>query len=219
MRPLTHAQAALAVQNLCIGSLLNQEELRNELAPLVRRPRLGTYTLTAEVPGWLVSALDPASKRVAVTLSSFPTRDGFDQLLVITLQCARNQIRMTMALSDPQIKLFIADAMKNETISILLGAENSTARVAMDIPLSFEEPQELSYYLGASQPSPSGVMRLLQLTAAATQLDFLPSLVQGMEVTGIVTIVVASNSNQQLLAARTEMFAPASAKKPKSSVH
>jgi len=218
MRPLTHAQAALAIQNLCIGSLLDQKELRNKLTQLARCPLVGTYTLTAEVPKWLVSALDPESRQLAVTLNSFPTRDGFDQLLVITFQCACNQIRMTMALSDPQIKLFIADAMEHRTISILLGAENSTEMAAMDIPLDFEDSQELSDYLQRSQPSPASIMPLLQLIAAATQLDFVPSLVEGMEVTGIVTIVVASNSNDELLDAVAEMFAPNRANQPESSI-
>jgi len=106
LHSLTHAQAALAIQNLRIGSVLDPDELITVLKTLGRHPWMGTYALTAEVPSWLVSQLDPASEQVATIYTVYPSRDGLDRILVITLQCASTQVRITMELSDPKIRLF-----------------------------------------------------------------------------------------------------------------
>jgi len=89
----------------------------------------------------------------------------------------------------------------------------------MRIPLDLEDPREMSDHLKLSRPSSECIMSLRRLTAAATQLDFIPSLVESRDVTNIVIVIVTDISNEQLLAAVSDRLGRVTAKDLISNIH
>lgn len=194
-------------RNVRFGAVLNPEDLERELQPLRQRPRpMANYALTAEVPNWLVDRFDPHGPPVAHRLLVYPTVDRRDTLAALLLQCGGAQLRWLMQLSDPAVQKFFLDALEHQAMTFLLAIENMRQMAAMGFAFEMEDPQVLRDLLAKARTSSHGIAPLAQLTTLYSNVGFGPSIVDGQDVTDLLAVMVATDSQEQLRTAALAKF-------------
>jgi len=193
----TDDEPAQFLRNARMGGILTPEQLRSELRHVKQRPDIGSYAVGASVPNWLVEKLDP-TKRLAHNYTVYPTLDRLDTVLLATMQCANVQLRCVMQLSDPLVKAFLEDALKERVFTLLFSIENTRQCAVMSVPMEFDEPEPLRGFLQRATRSTAGIAPAMQLTAFSCNPAFSKSLIQGQTVDDVIAVLATTPTAEDL---------------------
>lgn len=193
-------EATQFLRNARLGGILTPDQLRSELRRAKQHPPVASYAVEASVPNWLVEKLDP-TQPLAPHYAVYPTLDRRDTLLLATMQCANAQLRCVMQLSDPLVKAFLSDAVKQGLFTLLFTIENTKQCAVMSVPLELSEPQSLLRHIEGATRSQEGLAPAVQLTALTCNPRFRPSLIEGQAVDDVIVILAGSPSEQEVDAA------------------
>lgn len=181
-------EAAQFLRNARMGAILTPDELRAELCHVKDTPAIGRYAVGAWVPNWLVEKLHP-TKCCAHNYVVFPTLDGLDTLLLVTMQCANAQLRCVMQLSDPLVKAFLTDALNEKVFTLLVGIENTHQCAVMSVPMEVDEPQTLLMHLQNATLTTASAASAMRLTSFSCNPAFTPSLIEGQKVEDVIAVL------------------------------
>lgn len=190
-------EASQFLRNARMGGILTPDQVRHELRHVKQRPAIGNYAVGASVPNWLIEKLNPA-KRLAHNYTVYPTLDRLDTVLLATMQCANAQLRCVMQLSDPLVKAFLQDALKEKVFTLLFSIENTSQCAVMSVPMEFDEPEALLGQLRKATRSAAGIAPAMQLTSFSCNPAFSRSLVEGQQVDDVIAVLATAPTAEDL---------------------
>lgn len=201
MDPLSLPPVELVMRDVRRGTVLLPEALQSALRGLKERKPMTERALALAVPNWLVDAFERQTATLLLRLAVFPTVDGADKLLTVTLQCDSAQLRIALLLSEPAVQEYLADAVPAGRLCFVLGIEHSTQNAAMAAGLSEEEARWLRQNAIGARPGPMGLAPAVQLAIVQTHPSTVPSLVDGQPVRDVVSALVTNQSQVDISAA------------------
>lgn len=201
---MTSPHTINATNNLRLGHVLNPQQVRDEAAALVQRPRVffDGFCVATSLPQWLVAEIERAKTAPAVRFAVFQTLDEMEYVAFLILQFAGAQLRCLFPLSDANVQLLMNDCLQSGTFQMMLFLEGRQQARFMQLPMQLPRREELREFLRVARPNSGGVEILRKMATAQTAVDFEVSLIEGQPVTKALSLLVGTDLHEGLGAKR-----------------
>jgi hypothetical protein len=179
-----------AMSRVRVGSVLEPETVRARGAQLIPPLEMRCFSLGVSVPNWLVCSLEGSVGRVT-QFGVIKANYSSAQFGLCTAQTRGTQLRVLMSLHAEDVLAYLRDCSHRGRLHMLLAPENTSQVLTLEMPGQFTKPAMLEKILADCDTGRIEAESAVELTRLMADIKAVPSLIEGVEVTDAVAVVIA----------------------------
>lgn len=186
-----------ALMELRCGYVLTPGESVEASSMLPGAPTLKGYSLMVKVPRWLLAELESDTQPLRKQFGLLTTQDNATPaLFMLTVQRGSTQLRLLMHINDACVQSLLSDSWSRGQLDMVLLSEQWKRGCILAADMPSKTDTLLPRTLEAARDAPGQLAQVLELGARHTLPEAVASLLEDVEVTKVVTVLVTDTAGQ-----------------------
>lgn len=185
-----------------IGTIVTPDEFSGMVAPSSDVPAISSRALLFYAPPPIIAAFGAPGQTLSHRIAVHSAEDGFEQVLVLTIQRDGAVLHGVLPLSDSDVKGYILDCIERQSIQLILALESSSRFAVMSIDSPLGPPNRFDELLRTARPSPGGVQMLVDMTKELLERPLAPPWVLELPVQHLFAVLAGRSVVSTLSRAR-----------------
>ncbi|MCY4755406.1 hypothetical protein [Pelomonas aquatica] len=179
-----------AVSRVRVGEVLGPEAVRAQGAQFLPPLEMECFSLGVSVPNWLVCALEGNAGRLT-QFGVIRANGSSDLFGFCVAQSKGTQLRVLMSLHAADVRKYLQDCSHRGRLHMLLTPENTSQVLALEMPGRFSSPALLAKIFEDCPLGKTSAEAVTELTRLIADVNAVPSLFEGVQVTDAIAVVIA----------------------------